>query len=450
MIKHNRDIQFQIAVIVISLLTFFSNFFTFPGEDIQVARLDYQSGKASDFQSAIASIFYGSLPNQFFEWWQYLILIQLSLAAIGLYLLLKKHVRNSKKIYFIVIIFFFYLIINISITQSRDGIMIASTLFLLGLMANYPTNLKISLLSFSIYLFAFSFRPWLAIALFPLFLLHLKINLNIKFVLRLLFTIILIIMPSISNIVISNFFDIKPAYPQQTVMIHDLSTTYCLSPILKSRQVAYDGLSNIFRDSDSPSRLCNFYKPNTWQSVIDTWQQIENEPKFIESFSPYSLPPIKFIRVGDKISYDKLQTAWINLIIEDPKSYIQNHLYFLTQVLIAGESPSFNLKESIIQLQSNYTLINFFKLLQDIFNLPWKVFIQIHIISPAAVLILLLSLFWQKPHLVSHSYISALIIMFFIWVGLTTLGYVSDNGRYTYLPCILIYGKLLININSKN
>ena len=43
-------------------------------------------------------------------------------------------------------------------------------------------------------------------------------------------------------------------------------------------------------------------------------------------------------------------------------------------------------------------------------------------------------------------------LTFLIWIGLTTIGFVSDNGRYTYLPALIIIGNLLreSSINKKS
>ena len=75
--KPNRNLVFNLYILVIALLTFMFNFDSEPGQDIETSRMRYLSGNGDNFFSGVASIFYGSLPDNMFKWWQYLILIQL-------------------------------------------------------------------------------------------------------------------------------------------------------------------------------------------------------------------------------------------------------------------------------------------------------------------------------------------------------------------------------------
>ena len=40
-----------------------------------------------------------------------------------------------------------------------------------------------------------------------------------------------------------------------------------------------------------------------------------------------------------------------------------------------------------------------------------------------------------------------LILVLSIWLTATIIGYISDNGRYTYLPALLILGNWLRSLN---
>jgi hypothetical protein len=252
----------------------------------------------------------------------------------------------------------------------------------------------------------------------------------------------LVTAPSIVELLINRNLSIKPGYPQQTVMIHDLASTFCLSPIPETRNIAYQGLIKIAYDKESIKRLCNHYKPNTWQSSVT--------PNPSDPLIPSSTPPIKIIIPGDKVNYQALKSSWIKLIISDPKSYLQNHLYFLTQVLLGGESPKFSIESGVFEILGDPKVAHVFNAADYLYDLPWKIFIQLHLLAPIITLSIIGVMYVRKYRLIINPLFPNLIWVFLIWIGLTTLGYVSDNGRYTYLPSLIFYAKIFEEMTRLN
>ena len=158
-------------------------------------------------------------------------------------------------------------------------------------------------------------------------------------------------------------------------------------------------------------------------------------------------PILSLVQPGDYYQYKKLQAAWLKTINADLKTYIQNKLYFSTQVLIAGESTSINLGSSIKNLTKKVTPASIFEVFRELFFFSWKIIIQLHLISP--IFIYLLFIVLSKYHLLKNNYTEhkVLILVLSIWLTATIIGYISDNGRYTYLPALLILGNWLRSLN---
>lgn len=188
------------------------------------------------------------------------------------------------------------------------------------------------------------------------------------------------------------------------------------------------------KEKNSITALCTFYKPNTWGSSLGA---VDSDLQ----------PILSLVQPGDYYQYKKLQSAWLKTISADLKTYIQNKLYFSTQVLIAGESTHINLGSSIKNLTKKVTLASIFEVFRELFFFSWKIIIQLHLISP--VFIYLLFIVLSKYNLLKNNYTEhkVLILVLSIWLTATIIGYISDNGRYTYLPALLTLGNWLRSSN---
>jgi hypothetical protein len=428
-----REKHFKILILSLSFVSILLNLGDAPGEDIESARLGYLSGQGSDFLGGYASVFYASLPNLFFEWWQYLTILQGALAGLGLYLLLKNTVNQLRSRHFFLIFLFCYFVINLSLAQTRDGIMIsASLIFLSQLKSGKKQSFVIAILVFC---FIFSFRPWLAFAFLPIFYVHLYNFKSLKPIFSILLSLMIVSIPSFIESGTVRALEIKPGYPQQTVMIHDLVSTFCLSPISETRKLAYTGISQLAMDESSLDKLCYYYKPNTWQSSITAYPT--------DQFFPINLPLLKIVDPGDSELYKKIELSWIKLIVNDPKSYIQNHLIFFGQVILGGESYQFRSNTISSDLEKHQSLKQFYKEVGDLYASPWTFIAQMHFLSPLITILFVLFLYSRRSTTIYWRSMTPLVLTFFVWVALTTLGFVSDNGRYTYLPTLLIYSNFL-------
>ena len=433
----NKNKSFRLVIQLLCFITLIShwNVETSVLTDITGSRNRYLSGDGDSFLGGISAVFYGNLPDNVFRWWQYLLIIQTLAASFGTYFLFAKKINDFNTRKFLLVIFFSYLSINLAVGQSRDGLMISGTLLSLGIIARYPKNRFSIWISCLVYIFVFSLRPWLAVSLFPLFYIKIRQYFLLTKLKTILVSIILIALPVCMEVSVSNIWSIKPGYAQQAVMIHDLSSTYCLSSTQNTRNVAYSALSKLSNNPESLKYLCNFYKPNTWQS---TSTKNLSDP-IIADFEP----PISPIKPGDDYNYNNLQSSWIKLIILDPKTYIQNHLFFLTQVLFGGDSTSVGFRESFTLVTQEFGTRNLVDFFSTIYDIPWKLTVMSYLLTPITIFALVVFCYWKKFRRDGITHLLELNLTFLIWIGLTTIGFVSDNGRYTYLPALLIIGNLL-------
>jgi hypothetical protein len=439
----NQKHIFQIYSIIIVTLAIISNFFNFTGEDISHSRTGYLSGSGNDFLGAFPSLFYGLLPSSILDWWQYLIIIQGVFSGVGLYLIFCSVVTTVKKRHFILILFFEYFCINLSLAQSRDGIMLSSIFLLIGIITCYSDQFIWMIFGLILMLFAFSFRPWLTIALVPILYYGFKIKFTLRPIVNVVLCLLIVITPSIIEISTRANTGLKHGYSQQTVMIHDLATTLCLSPTVATRVNAYEALVKLESYQGSIRYLCNSFKLNTWQSSV-TSSGI-NDP-----FGSNSIPPLKTIQPADETGYKILEKGWLKTILSDPKTYTQNHIYFLTQVLISGESKEFKFLDKLSELINNKSIKNVIELAGELYQIPWKLIINMHFISPLAIYFLLLIFYIRKNSLFLNSRSLILFLVLSLWITITTLGFISDNGRYTYLPILLILTNWVWEISYRN
>jgi hypothetical protein len=121
-------------------------------------------------------------------------------------------------------------------------------------------------------------------------------------------------------------------------------------------------------------------------------------------------------------------------------------MYFLTQVLISGESQEFKFLGNLPELINNTAI----KSAIELYHFPWKLIINMHLISPLAIYVLFFIFYIRKNSLFLNSRSFVLFLVLNLWIAITTLGFISDNGRYTYLPVLLILTNWVWEISHRN
>lgn len=416
------------------------------GDDIALARSFYLSTEPHDYLGAFNTVFYGLFPSIFGSWWHSLLLFQLIITFVGLILIYNFFKQISSK-FTLTYIIFSYFVLLMAGASSRDGTMISLLLFGIGLLAHSVNTSNVSIgqflkvSAFSIFIICFSFRPWLSIVIVPILIwsfmisgkLVTKKNPSLIWILAIIF----ICAPVFNDQVVKKIFNLEDGYPGQMVMIHDLATTYCWGSNPKAVDLAYQGLSQISTSDNALKNLCQFYRPNTWQAVV-----FPN----INDLSINGLEtPLRIIAVNEKAKYNAMRASWFSSIRYDPFGYIQNHLMFATQVLISGEMRNFNFLRPIESENEITYLDTVWFVGRGLFMLPFDLFRSFHIFSPLVALVVFFVYARKIRDPNERKVVQIYFTSFLAWITMTCIGYVSDNGRYTYGAVILFYLSIFLS-----
>ena len=436
-----KALRFKAVLIVGALSNLVAVWSLNSGEDITTSRLNYLSNKPNNFLGSFAGLFYASIPEIWVTWWQLLLIIQGLLVSFGLFLLLRSTAAlASNKIFFFISIFCF-ITINLGMTLTRDGAMIAFSFFGFGVIKLGEGFPLARMLGFIPVVISLSFRPWLGLSVTPILFLFVGRGRTDKRLFASLVSVFIALVPVGIESLTTMTQGLSDAYPQQTVMLHDLASSYCLSTNQKTRDAAFSELKRNSAQEESLPQLCEFYKPSTWQNLI--------VPNPRDARISGLNAPIELIQQGDKEKYESLQRSWFKIIRDDPSTYVQNHLFFLSQVLVSGESQRLRIQEIAKSYTHGANFLEIFKTLSVAIQAPVEILVRLHILSPIVSIFVLLILSVRRGELFKSSMVKSTVISLALWLFITTIGFVSDNGRYTYLPVLLIWAAVIANATEK-
>jgi hypothetical protein len=414
----------------------------YEGGDIANARRSYLGSEPIDLWGAWSGFFYGNLPHVFLPWGAWLFLFQISCTTLGLILILKVlQIRRHfpLKTYLTLT----YFIIAFSSYLTRDSTM--TCLFVLGLGVLFQANhrqkvqkLLFRILGLTLIVLALSFRPWLAPVI--LFIYYYFFGIKLKTSALVLF---LLISPVAIELLAFQSTSFKKINPELQVMIMDTASMACISTNEATRTNGTTILNELNKSNFTNSQLCSEYRLNSWQSVAS----FEASPRQLgvgEIFTELeSSAVIKISTELNSMEYANFRENWLYLIFSHPKDYFQVKLMQLSQTLISGDMSTFRLSKS-----------NGIKhLIGGIYYAPYDLAIALHLLSPIITLIFgsgfLLFRFRYHPvrHLLVNKQIISMYLFSIAWVLITTLAFIGDSGRFTYLSAFISY-LLTLNISE--
>jgi len=416
---------------------------SYEGGDIAGARRSFLGQNPIDLWGGFSGFFYGNLPNSILPWGLWLLFLQMTCAATGL-ILISKHVRLINKTQHLLFFILSYLILSFTGYLTRDSTM--ASFYILGfgliLFSNQllKTNDKAMFFFGTCFIIlAVAFRPWLFFAaLLPAIFLR-KLNFKI-----LVFTIILVVLPLCIDKLTYLTTDYKKVHPELQVIISDLASMTCLS---SSDNVRKNGTELLNRFSDtfySTGEICEDFRLNTWQSV-GSWSLNPSETG-LDAFNDASSRYSKILILSDMTdrSYAEIKNSWLNFIVKNSKDYLQVKLIQANQIMISGDT--FGLRILSANSSKNY--------IAGLFFIPFDTVISLHLLSPAltlligfVVIILRLSKVTIYKLIKTWDIVYSFLFLFF-WVLATSIAYIGDNGRYTYLSSFIFYIFLFLGINK--
>jgi hypothetical protein len=433
--------QFIVFLSIIS--TIFSWDGSFEGGDIAAARRSFLGENPIDLWGGFNGFFYGNIPNLIFPWGLWLLILQMVCATTGLILISKniKLVNKTRQIMFFVLC---YLILSFSGYLTRDSTMTSFYILGCGLILLSNNFSKISkkgifFIGTILIVFAVAFRPWLFFAaLLPAVFLR-KINLK-----NFTFIIVLILSPLCIERLMYLTTEYKQVHPQLQVIISDVASMACLST---SDEVRQNGIALLNRFSDttySDNEICGDFRVNTWQSV-GGWSLNLSEiglEAFNEASSRQSKILISSNMKTDK--YSEIQNSWLSFIAKFPKDYLQIKSIQLNQLMISGDT--FGLRIINADTLKEY--------ISGLYFILFDTVISLHLLSPAitfllGIIIVILSLSRITIYrLINTREIVFAFLFLSCWILNTSIAYIGDNGRYTYLSSFIFFIFLFLGISK--
>jgi len=445
-LRHNQKYSFDrltfyvfFSVLYIVTLSFSAS----PGEDISISREWFLDRTPSDFLGTFAGLFYSLVPDFPFGWSRNLAFVQISLSMFSLFILFPiKSILNKPQTGFIFTVQ--YLVAVFSGQQSRDGTFLALMLFGLAIFKTlfstpHGAFLKV-IAGTTILTTALMFRPALSLAL-CLFLLFIflffkrKKEIPLSNSTMVIVCLFLLVAPTVLELKLSDRYAQTRSYPLQTILIHDIGFAACQSADPNTIERAIQALKVISIDDDFATRICQFYKINTWQAVIGEIQATSTT-KNLE-------PPLDL--ASDSESFAKLSEGWINVLVQDPVTYAQAKLTFFVQTLFSSQTLIHPMSAAKDNLLLHQIIYNSLATLNNLLTLPWLILSKFHILSPFILLfvITVFSRFLYRRKIFG-GIVFMLPLITLISIFANTILFVSDNARYVTPFALLSFVGLLL------
>ena len=404
-------------------LTFIFELDNFVGEDIVNARNNYTSGEKWDFWGGISTLFYAHIPSLGFRWQIWLGVFQLLICTIGLALILEKDVSKRNRIIPKMVITAFSLIFAAQMT--RDGLMFSFLILGFGLLGeeSFENLMNKRIISgLATISLAMSFRPWLSIAIIPLIFVHQR---NRRIGTKKVFTLIILLtwLPLLLELSAKEGLKLNESFPQQQVMIMDIAASYCYTNNPTTGKKARIALETFSSNPEFSSFACQIFRSDTWVSL--TQKGNESPRRFISDF--------KLIRPDELLKYKDLESKWIQLIISDPVTYIQNRIMFLGKIVVGSDSRN-------ISMLSAKSIPG---ALKGAYRAPYDLAVSLHLFSIISVFAYLFAIPIRRflkglnPAVMLDNLTLAILLSTGLWALTSSVAFIGSNGRYTYSITLL-------------
>jgi len=415
----------------------------YEGGDIAGARRSFLGQNPIDLWGGFSGFFYGNIPNFLLPWGLWLLVLQITCSASGL-ILISKHILLRNTIQYIFFLVLSYLILSFAGYLTRDSTMASFYIFGLGLICASNQFLKTSdkalfFLGTFFIILAVAFRPWLFFATLLPVIFYRRNKLE-----KLIFAIILIILPFGIDKLMYVTTDYKKVYPELQVIISDVASISCLSSNNTIRKNGTDLLNKFSKTLYSNGEICNDFRINTWQSV-GSWSLKPSEIGLAASKDANSQYSKILISSNMTVSnYTEIRNSWLSIIAKYPKDYLQVKLIHANQVIFSGDT--FGLRILNADAVKNY--------FSGLFYILFDIVISLHLLSPAMTFLIgfLIIIFKLRNKSVETLFKTKEIILsfsfLFCWILATSIAYIGDNGRYTYTSSFIFYILICLGINK--
>lgn len=399
-------------------------------EDVINARNNLISGVGTDFWGSWSSWFFSVIEVQHWEF-VYAGLFSLFILYGLTKLLVLIRIQEKRNTIQILMLLLAFESVLFCLSFSRDGALLSFLWLSLGFgisSLRSRTFYKQLLAFFSILtlIMAFSFRPWLGVCA-PLFLLGFKTYfLRTKIVTKVPSLLMTVVVLGTSPLLLDQSFhkilNLKKSYPQQQVMIMDLSGLACLSASRDVSDISLNALRILSNQTNITKEiLCGQFYPQNWGSVV------------FYGHRPDQAPALRMIPVESEIQYREFKEAWKKITANNVQAYLQLKFILGSQFLFAGDSISFQLNS-----------------FRDFLNLPLAIGKFLRLFSAFPICLLLIFWIIRKSRRQESRYSAAIVLLsYFLFLVLSVIAFVGDNQRYILSGSIVVYLFILIQYSQE-
>jgi hypothetical protein len=249
--------------------------------------------------------------------------------------------------------------------------------------------------------------------------------------------LILIVVASLPWLLDQEFskkFELGRSFPQQQVMIYDLSKLGCWGHSSEVKNLAMQSLNPLLHERNNFESVCASLTPSGWDHLRSKIDDVR------------SSPVLSRIANEDEETIRQLQMDWINSILTNPYEWLLIKSVDFSQVMFMANtfySPEFFIDKNLNLL---------FKIGDTIIKIPYQVVAMADKLRIFSIIfslffgVLLLMITGLRHNLSSDfktdlNLFIAINFVSLIWLSIT---YVANNGRYAAPYIYLAYMYLLL------
>jgi hypothetical protein len=443
-LRLNRVIllRFYGLITFINLFVIFCSRGPIEGDARNLGNLD----PGSDWFGPIPPLIYGGWPISGENWDLTLSLLQVTFFCLGYFLLLDIKKRylgyfeyfSQLSIYWVGMLFCSQL--------WRDATLLAFVILGLGLIKfaiQSKFRLKIMFFIFGLLFIIvgacckYIYSP--IIALLLLILMKNAITFNKKVIAGFILIFLFVsTAPYLLNNAISTSLGLRKSFPEQQPIIFDLTSIYCWGSSEQSNKQAIEYLRVAKKIGFPDESICSSLEPTGWDTLRT------DRPKW-EYSSPLS--PLMNER-----SVQVMIRNWLKLILNNPQEYIEVKIIHSTQVLLMANAigPRTNRSSNFFPGDSIFNKISQF------FTWPPRIMDKLRLFSVGFVLLVTSTLlariiFARRSSLLQglreELGLASLLLCLLSQIIITTISFVSSNGRYSF-PFTLLILIFILNVLS--
>jgi hypothetical protein len=432
-----RSLRFLIGALL--LILFIAGIF--PGTGGEGAQRESQNlSEKTDWWNFATAGLYGSWPNFFGSWEFSLTVVQVLIYLLGIYLISRELSLKQNRFFFIIISTTGALFV---IQLWRDATLFSLLTLSLGLLASLkklqtPKECLRLFFALSICLTGFLFKPIFA----PLGILIIMVFLSLslptkrKMASFTLAALLISFIPFFFDKQLSSHFQLTKSYPEQQVMIYDLSKMYCWGYSQEAISQSKDALKPLLRNEDGYEKVCASLSPTGWDSL----RVINPEVR--------SSPALRVVTAGEEEIRDDLLLNWIKVALTNPFDWLMVKSSDLTQVLFMANA---FFMPGIFAQSSSSIILNSGDFLIKVFLFPVLMLDKIRIFTLGVTLLFGLFMIYFNRASANFSLPRERALFRFLTINMmitlvATLAFIANNGRYV-LPFILLsYFYLLLAV----